>query len=61
MRFVRRTVSRTAIACSTVCVIGFSQYTFLPASMASIEILPCQWSGVAIRTASMSFRSSSRR
>ena len=33
-----------------VCVIGFSQYTALPASIASIVIVECQCSGVAMVT-----------
>ena len=44
-----------------VSVSGFSQYTSLPASQASIVIRACQWSGVVMTTASTSFRSSSLR
>ena len=36
---------------------GFSQYTSLPAWQARMAMIACQWSGVAITTASMSLRS----
>ena len=56
MRPVRRCASTMASPCSTLCTIGFSTYTSLPASMASMAIRECQWSGVATMTASTSFR-----
>ena len=37
-----------------VSVSGFSQYTSLPAFMASMAMIACQWSGVATMTASTS-------
>ena len=40
---------------------GFSTYTSLPARQAAIIWIACQWSGVAITTASMSLRSSTAR
>ena len=60
-RPVRRTASRHSSACWTVRESGFSQKTSFPASMASIAIFVCQWSGVAIRTASTSGSSSTSR
>ena len=42
-------LASTALACSTVRVIGFSLYTCLPASIASIVTCECQCSGVAFR------------
>jgi hypothetical protein len=42
-------------------VLGFSQYTSLPARAAIIEAVACQFGPVAISTASMSSRSSSSR
>ena len=36
----------------TLCPSGFSTYTSLPALQASTVGIACQWSGVAIRTAS---------
>src|SRR6266542_2674908 len=42
--------------CSIDQLIGFSTYTCLPAASASRNICRCQWSGVAIVTASISLR-----
>ena len=48
------------IACpsATLWPIGFSTYTSLPASTASMVGRACQWSGVAMTTASRSLASS---
>ena len=48
-------ISRNCRASASVCVNGFSQYTCLPASIAARHIAACQWSGVAITTASNDF------
>jgi len=40
---------------------GFSHSTSLPLCIAAMEISACQWGGVAMATASMSWRSSTRR
>jgi hypothetical protein len=40
---------------------GFSTYTSLPAWHASTNMIACQWSGVAMTTASMPLSSSSLR
>ena len=40
---------------------GFSTYTCLPAAQAMIVAGPCQWSGVAITTASIDGSSNMRR
>jgi hypothetical protein len=42
VRPVRLTALRHSIACSAVRLSGFSQYTSLPASIASMAILVCQ-------------------
>ena len=44
----------TAMASAMVRVMGFSMYTSLPASMASMAMRACQWSGVAMQTTSTS-------
>jgi hypothetical protein len=54
-RFVFFQASTTACASSIVRVIGFSQYTSLPAFIASMAMRACQWSGVAIVQMSTSF------
>ncbi len=51
----------TASPSPRVCTIGFSQYTGFFASSASTEICRCQWSGVAMMTASTSGRASTSR
>ena len=57
----RRTVSTSRRLSRIVTDTGFSQYTSLPASAARIEMGVCQWSGVAITTASTSGRASTSR
>ncbi len=51
---VRLTASYTACASSSVRVRHFSQYTWIPSSAASMVMRECQWSGVAMITASTS-------
>ena len=53
----RAAVSRRCWASPTVRVSGFSQYTSLPASIARLAMIACQWSGTQMNTASMSSRS----
>jgi hypothetical protein len=58
-RFVRAAVSTILRPSTTVRLIGFSTYTSLPALQASMNISACQWSGVAITTASTALSSMS--
>ena len=53
MRPVFLQMSQSSRPSGMVNVIGFSQYTSFPASMASIAIFACQWSGVEIWTMSI--------
>ena len=57
----RATASHSARPSATEIVSGFSTETCLPAFTASIAIGTCQWSGVAIITASTSARASTSR
>ena len=61
MRLCRRAASTMARPSAIVIDKGFSTYTSLPVLHAAIVWMACQWSGVAITTASMSGRSSTVR
>jgi hypothetical protein len=54
---VSRTTCSSILPSAIVRVSGFSQYTSLPAFMASMQIFVCQWSGVPTITTSTSLRS----
>ena len=55
-RLLSVTAFMTSMASWMLCVSGFSQYTSLPARKAASVMIACQWSGVAMQTASMSLR-----
>ena len=57
MRLFLCAASTMANPSSTVCDMGFSQYTSLPAATASSKMWRCWWSMVAMRTESTSLRS----
>src|ERR1022692_4826719 len=51
-----RARAHNSLASASVWVMGFSRYTSLPAAMAASAMGACQWSGVAMKTASISAR-----
>ena len=61
MRLLTRAALTISGPSSIFSVSGFSTYTSLPALSASMAIRACQWSGVAISTASIPACSSTRR